>query len=314
MNGLPFERLPAGRPDPRILVQQQFDKASRQLDVEWENKYRDLNRKYDWSRQERDPDEIGRIRGMLRSQIEGRKRQLQMQHKQQTDQFNLVDQLLDPAQAEQVKWRMVAGPEVAGRMFPTPARPVDWRLEHQRAVLERGRLMSLRDMYKLDSKGRLYGVDDAGKIDKSLPATEAEFQGWIQSIKALESLHIYEREQILPNLTTADIASTRLQELLLEKREESWRKKFERTMWGIMKWMPGPPMAIARGREYFIKEEAPGTFANKVSATMGQPITEPRIREPVEQKITRKQLLTEYKRLGGGQTVEGRAFADRNLR
>ncbi|GAG87896.1 unnamed protein product, partial [marine sediment metagenome] len=53
--------------------------------------------------------------------------------------------------------------------------------------------------------------------------------------------------------------------------------------------------------------------ADKVSATMTQPIVEPRVREP-EEKITRKQLLTEYRRLGGGQTTEGRSFADRYLK
>lgn len=304
MNGLPFEKLPASRPDPRILVQQQYDRSLRQLDTEWEEKYQDLNRKYDWSRQDRDPDEIGRIRGMLRSQIEGRKRKLQTAHKQQTDQFNLVDQLLDPAKAEEVKWRIMLGPEIEKGMFPTPAKPVDWRLEHQRAVLERGRLLSLVASYKLDSKGRLYGVDDAGKLDKSLPATEAESQGWIQSIKALESLHIYEREQILPNLTTADIAPTRLQELLLEKQERSW---FKDVKWRLGKFLP-QHIFTRRGRPPV------GTFADKVTATMRQPITEPEVKKPVEQKITRKQLLTEYKRLGGGQTAEGREFADRYLR
>ena len=305
MNGLPFQNLPASRPDPQALVQQQFTQAIEQLDVQWENKYRDLNRKYDWSRQKRDPDEIGRIREALKSQIENQKRQLQAQYKQQTDQFNLIDQTLGPEQAEQAKWRLVAGPDVAGRMFPKAR---DWRLEHQRAILERGRLMSLRDSYKLNFKGRLYGVDDVGKIDKDLPATEAETQGWIQSIKALESLHIYEREQILPNLTTADIASTRLQELMLERREKDWRKEFEKTMWKVMKWIPGPVSLIARGRELFTPE-TPGTFANKVSATMTQPIAEPRVREPRRKKLT-KEIALKYLNQYGGNREDAMAAAE----
>jgi len=153
-----------------------------------------------------------------------------------------------------------------------------------------------------------------GKIDKSLPASETEYQSWMNSKAALKSAKQYKEEQIMPRLTSADIASTRLQELMLEQQEKSWRKKFEKTMWGIMKWIPGPPMVIARGRELFRKEETPGTFADKVSATMGQPITEPRVRKPAEQKITRKQLLAEYRRLGGSKTIEGREFADRYLR
>lgn len=312
MPTLPFEKLPVSRPDPAALIQQQFDKASKQLDVEWENKYRDLNQKYDWNRQDHYPDEIEQARGALRNQIEGQRQKLQTQYSQQIGQFNLVDQLLSPDQAEQVKWRMLAGPEVAGRMFPKQ-KSIDWRLEHQRTLLERGRLMDLRDSYALDSKGRLYGVDPGtGRMDKSLPATQAEFQGWMQGIAALESLDIYEREQILPNLTTVDIMPTRLQEIMLGRREKSWREKMGKRLWKAMGWTPGL-RAVAKAKEVFETPETPGTFADKVSATMTQPIVEPRIREP-EEKITRKQLLTEYRRLGGGGTTEGRAFADRYLK
>lgn len=302
MNGLPFEQLPAA----------QVEEIRKQLHGQWQIEANALNRSWFSDR-----GKFETAKAKLNAKYQQMELNALTQMQRQQEEQQRVQQLIRRGtqgmdREEEAGLRMELGPEAERLVFPEKERPVDWRLEHQRVISERSRLMSLRDMYKLDSKGRLYGVDDAGKIDKSLPATQAEFQGWVQSIQALESLHIYEREQILPNLTTADIAPTRLQELMLEKREASWRREMEEKLWKAAKYLPGVPMAAYHlyGKK---RVETPGTFSDKVSGTMGRPVTEPRVKEP-EQKITRKQLLTEYRRLGGSRTVEGKAFADRYLR
>lgn len=316
---LEFENLPA---DPESVFQQEYESGQRQIQQQFEFQWDEINRR---ARSFGSPARHQQALNNLYTKSQQAMLQFNQGMQQRSDQLKRIDQLAKQGaiqNPDEVKWRMVLGPEAERGMFPTEPRPVDWRLEHQRTLAERNRLMGYRDTFMLDTKGKLYRseIDEkghlTGKIDKDLPATQDEFQGWVQSIKALESLKMYEREQILPNLTRADIAPTRLQELLLEKREKSWRKRMEKKAFGIMKYVPGMPMAIYHARKKLYPgmfEEAPGTFADKVSATMKQPITEPRVKEP-EEKITRKQLLTEYRRLGGSQTAEGRVFADRYLK
>lgn len=316
MPGLPFENLPAS---PESVFQQEYESGQRQIQQQFKLQWDEINRR---ARSFKSPAQHKQALDELYTKGQQTMLQFNQGMKQRSDQLKRIDQLArqgaiqDP---DEVKWRMVLGPEAERGMFPTPARPKDPRTEYHANLRLRRELANEIAAYTLDPKGRLYQTktDEKGyyldKIDKSLPASEDEYQGWLNSIAALESAKKYKEEQIMPGLTTTDILSTRLQELLLEKQEKSWRDKFEKTMWGIMKWMPGPPMAIARGRELFRTKKTPGTFADKVSVTMEQPVAEPTVREPTE-KITRKQLLSEYRRLGGGQTAEGRTFADQYLR
>lgn len=311
MPALPFENLPAS---PESIFQREYESGQRQIQQQFELQWNEINRR---ARSFRSPEQHKQALDELHAKGQQTILRFNQEMQQRSNQLRRIDQLAEQGaiqNPDEVKWRMVLGPEAERGMFPTPARPKDPRTEYHANLRLRNELMRDVASYQLDSKGRLYGVDpDTGKIDKKMPASETEFQGWMQSISALESAKMYKQEQIMPSLTTADIASTRLQEILLEQQEKSWRKKFEKTMWGIMKWMPGYPMAIARGREAIKAPETPGTFSDKVAGTMGRPIAEPTVREPTE-KITRKQLLSEYRRLGGGQTAEGRAFADRYLR
>lgn len=308
MNGLPFENLPA---NPESIFQQEYESGQQQIQQQFEFQWNEINR-----RAQSFGSPAQHKQALDELYTKGRERMLRYDQmaQQKLDQLKRIDQLAEQGAIQnpnEVKWRMVLGPETERGMFP---KQIDSRTEYHANLRLRNELMRDIASYQLDSKGKLYAVDpDTEKIDKSMPASEAEYQGWLNSIAALESAKRYREEQIMPGLTSADILPTRLQELLLEQRETSWRKKMEEKMWKIMKWMPGFPMAAARGREYFLKEETPGTFADKVSATMKQPIVESRIKESPE-KITRKQLLTEYRKLGGSQTTEGRAFADRYLR
>lgn len=308
MNGLPIERLPAS---PESIFQQEYESGQRQIQQQFELQWNNINRR---ARSFKSPAQHKQALDDLLAKGQQTMLQFNQGMQQRSEQLKRVDRLAEQGtiqNPDEVKWRMMLGPEAERGAFPTQKDP---RTDYHANLRLRRELMNDVASYQLDSKGRLYAVDPGtGKIDKKIPASETEYRGWLNSISALESAKMYKAEQIMPGLTSADIAPTRLQELLLEQQEKSWRQKFEKTMWGIMKWMPGYPMAMARGREYFKAPETPGTFSDKVTATMGRPITEPTVREPTE-KITRKQLLVEYKRLGGGQTAEGRAFADNYLR
>lgn len=309
MDGLPFENLPAS---PESIFQQEYKSGQQQIQQQFELQWNNINRR---ARSFKSPEQHKQALDDLHAKGQQTMLQFNQQMQQRSDQLKRVDQLAERGvirDPDEVKWRMMLGPEAERGAFPTQRDP---RTEYHANLRLRNELMRDVASYRFDSKGRLYRVDaETDKIDKSMPASETEYRGWLNSIAALESAKRYKTEQIMPGLTTADILPTRLQEIMLEKQEKSWREKYEKTMWKIMKWIPGYPMAMARGRELFRTPETPGTFSDKVTATMGRPITEPAVREPAEQKITRKQLLTEYRRLGGGQTTEGRTFADQYLR
>lgn len=313
MNGLSFENLPAS---PESIFQQEYESGQRQIQQQFELQWNNINRR---ARSFKSPAQHKQALDDL--YVKGQQTMLQFNQEmqQRSDQLKRIDRLAEQGtiqNPDEVKWRMMLGSEAERGAFPAQQDP---RTEYHANLRLRRELINEIAAYTLDPKGRLYQskTDEKGfyisKPDKTMPASEAEYLDWVQSFAALKSAKEYKQEQIMPGLTTTDKISTRLQELILGEQEESLWEKFEKTMWKVMKYIPGYPMAIARGREYLRREETPGTFGSKVIATMGRPITEPTVREPTE-KITRKQLLTEYRRLGGGQTAEGRAFADNYLR
>lgn len=309
MPGLPFENLPAS---PESVFQQEYESGQQQIQQQFESQWDNINRRV---QSFKSPAQHKQALDDLFAKGQQAMLQFNQKMQQRSEQLKRVDQLAKQGaiqNPDEVKWRMMLGPEAERGMFPGRKDP---RTDYHANLRLRGELMRDIASYKFDSKGRLYRIDpDTEKIDKSMPASEAEYRGWLNSISALESAKRYKQEQIMPSLTTADIAPTRLQELMLEQQEKSWLKRTQEKMRGIMKWVvPDISVALAKGREIFGTPETPGTFADKVSGAMGQPIVESRVQEPAG-KITRKQLLTEYKRLGGGKTAEGRAFADKYLR
>lgn len=314
MNGLPFERLPAS---PESIFQQEYESGQRRIQQQFELQWNEINRR---ARSFKSPAQHQQALDDLYAKGQQTMLQFNQGMQQRSEQLKRIDQLAQQGviqNPDEVKWRMMLGPEAERGAFP---KQIDPRTEYHANLRLRRELLNTVSAYTLDPKGRLYQskTDEKGfyisEPDKTMPASESEYMDWVQSFAALESAEEYKRGQIMPGLTTSDKIATRLQELMLEQQEDTLREKFEKTMWKVMKWIPGYPMAIARGREYFKTPETPGTFASKVSTTMERPITESRVRKPTEQKITRKQLLSEYRRLGGGQTTEGRAFADRYLK
>ena len=308
MPTLPFEKLPVS---PESVFQQEYESGQRQIQQQFSLQWNEINRR---ARSFKSPTQHKQALDELYTKGQQTMLQFTQRMQQRSEQLKRVDQLAKQGaiqNPDEVKWRMMLGPEAERGMFPGQKDP---RTEYHANLRLRNELMRDIASYQFDSKGRLYAVNpDTGKIDKKMPASEDEYRSWMQSITAFESAEIYKKERIMPSLTTADVASTRLQELLLQQQEKSWREETEEKMWKVAKWMPGI-WPIARGRELFGAKETPGTFADKVTGTMGQPVTEPVTREPAEQKISRKQLLSEYRRLGGGQTAEGRTFADNYLR
>ena len=309
MNGLPFENLPA---NPESVFQQEYESGQQQIQQQFESQWNEINRRAKSfgspARHKQALDDLytKNQRGML---------QYNQKMQQKLEQLKRVDQLAKQGSIQnpdEVKWRMVLGPEAEKGMFPAQVRPKNPRTEYHANLRLRNELMNDIASYQFDSKGKLYRVDPGtGKIDKKMPANEMEIQDWVQSIAALESAKRYRQEQILPGLASADIASTRLQELLLEQREKSWREKLGGGIRTAAKYgLLGVPGLIISRRK---PKETPGTFADKITRTIQRPIAEPGVKEPTE-KISRKQLLTEYKRLGGSQTAEGRSFADRYLK
>ncbi len=307
MPGLPFERLPMS---PESMAQQEFETGQQQIDEQYKIQWDQLNKQYQISG---DSEKLQQEQDKLMTK--GRQEMLQytQEYEQRVQRFKDVDDLAAQGHiqnAPEIKWRIGLEAEEEKAMFPEQ---VDWRAEHGKNLREQYRLMDARDSFTLDRSGRLFWAktDDKdrpiiGSVDKKRPATPEEMQMFKRSLLALDEIQRLEREQILPNLAPGDILPTRLQKLMLGQRQKSWMSKV-----GSAIQLATPGFRHIPVIKTFGKEDTPGTLSDKVSQSIVRP--EPEGTAP-DLKVTRRQMLTEYNRLGGSRTTEGREFADRYLR
>ena len=293
----------AGQPqrgtDLTQMLNQQANKALTDIDREWSEKYQMLNKQYDWSRHEKRPDEITRLRGRLEQDIAQRRQAITTGFGNTISKFKMLDELFvhDPQQAEKLKWETMVGKDVAKAMFPEQRDP---QLAHQRNLAEQNRTMDVTKAFVIEG-GKLYAskLDDKGYVigvaDKSKPATQDEIKLWAMSKDALSKLE-QEELGILGQLSDAGLPDpVYLQSLLTGQRRK-----------GLFSKLAG---YLPTGKEmrsmYGFDSKPDGTFAQKVTKTLPK--------QP-QRKSSRQGLLAEYRRLGGSNTPEGKAFADRNLR
>ena len=296
--------------NPADILNQQAQQELSKLDKEWSDKYQQLNKQYDWSRHEKRPDEITRLRGRLEQDIAGRRQAIQSGFGSALSKFKMLDELFehDPQQANKLKWTTIVGKQTADAMFPGQRDP---RLEHQRNLSAQGRALDTVEAYVIEG-GKLYHskVDDknrfTGVANRGEPAEQDEVRLWAMSKDALGTLE-QEELGILGQLSDAGMPDPAyLQGLFTGQRRKSWFKRF---MEGFESGRAPAFGGGIKGLGTFATEPK-GTFAQKVTETLPQ---QPQRRQP-KRKLSRQELLTEYNRLGGSQTPEGRTFADKNLR
>lgn len=265
--GQPRQR---GTMDPIPLIKQQGQQQLANLDKEWSDKYQQLNKSYDWSRHEKRPDEITRLRGRLEQDITGRRQAVQAGMQQTISKFAMLDHLFpdQPEVANKLKWTAAVGKEVANQMFPGDADP---RMEHQRNLAEQNRLIQTTDAFVIEG-GKLYASAEdelgyyTGKANTGKPATPEEIQLWAMSGDALTTLE--QREQdILGQMSDMGMPDPfYLQSLYTAQR----RKGFFGKLVDLGAAFAGPSVRVPRKIKEYVgyASEPNGTFAQKVGRTV----------------------------------------------
>ena len=261
------------------LIERQGQQHLASLDKEWSDKYQQLNKLYDWSRHEKYPDEITRLRGRLERDIAGRRQAVQTGMQQTVSKFAMLDHLFPnlPEVANKLKYKAMFGKEIADQMFPGEQDP---RAEHQRNLAEQNRLMDRTDTFVIEND-KLYQVktNDEGKYDISLgadrskPATPEEIQLWVMSSDALSVLEQQE-QNILGQMSNMGMPDpSYLQGLYTAQRRKGFWGKLTDIGGAVMKYSGATPQAalIHEGIKKTISTFTPepnGTFAQKVGQTL----------------------------------------------
>jgi len=305
--------------NPETILQEQFESQRQLIQQQYRTKWDEVNRR-------------GRM-GLFKS-IKDRDAAIFELHTESTQvlgefdykaqqamsQLKQIDQLtglgaLSEQDAFKAKWKLVLPKETEAAMFPKPR---DLIADHNKVFAELSKVRGIVDSYVLGKDDKLYEAKlDSKKIyvtdqpDKSKPATPEEQQLWLSSVKALDVLGQTEQTIVQKIAESGTPNPNRLQSLMVSTEKEHWAKRaIKATAKGY--YATTGIGLIHRGVKDIKKmlgTEPTGTFAQKVQ----QDIAKSQTQQP-QRKRSRQELLTEYRKLGGSRTSEGRAFADRNFK
>lgn len=308
--------------NPESILEEQFESQRQQIQKQFQFQWDDINR------QARDnlfksPKEHESALHDLYTQNKQMMLEFDQKAEQATGQLQQIDQLAEQGaiqNPDEVKWRMVLGPEAERGMFP---QQIDPREEHRKILAEENRTLEVVKAYVTGNDGRLYQAKEekvgntyyyTDQPDRSKPASQDEVALWTASIGALDQLE-QQKLGIVQQMADQGIPNpNRLQDLMISQEKEHWLKRAAKGYFGLT----GPGL-IYRGvkrvkKEFAGTSEPTGTFAQKVQQDVAPSRTQaPRTQASVMQR-PRKELLAEYRKLGGSKTAKGREFADRNLR
>lgn len=296
--------------NPETILEEQFESQRQQIQQQFQFQWNDINR------QARDnlfksPKEHEAALHDLYTQNKQIMLKFNQQTEQATGQLQQIDRLAEQGaiqNPDEVKWRLVMGPEAEKAMFPPE--PRDPRLEHQRNLAEQNRIMDTTGAFVKEG-GKLYTskIDDKGyyigKADKSKPATPEEIQLWVASSDALSALE-QEEQNILGQISGMGVPDpARFQSLYTEERRKGFFSKFT----GFLH----TPKEM---RRLYGFPESPGTFAQKVQQDVAPPLTQPRAQQPrtarpqTGKKLTKKIAMNYLMQHGNRQDAMAAARAD----
>lgn len=302
--------------NPETILEEQFESQRQQIQQQFQLQWNDINR------QARDnlfksPKEHEAALHDLYTQ----NKQIMLKFDQQTEQAagqlkmigDLAEQgiIKDP---EEVKWRLVMGPEAERAMFPPE--PRDPRLEHRDILAEENRLFQTVGSFAMSRNGKLYQakVNDRGDYtdqpDRDKPASQQEVALFMASADALSQLEQRKlglvqsmAEQGIPN-------PNRLQDLMVSREKESFFKRFAKGYYGLT-GIGLIHKSIKRIKAEFGAEPT-GTFAQKVQQDVTPVRTQqPRAAQPqTGKKLTKKIAMNYLMQHGNRQDAIAAARAD----
>ncbi len=308
-----------GQYNPESILEEQFESQRQQIQKQFQLQWDDVNR------QARDnlfksPKDHEAALHDLYTQNKQIMLKFNQQTEQATGQLQQIDRLAEMGaiqNPDEVKWRLVMGPEAERAMFPPE--PRDPRLEHQRNLAEQNRIMDTTDAF-IKEGGKLYKAKTekinnidyyTDKADKSKPATPEEIRSWVMSSDALFALEQQE-EDIIGQISGMGVPDpARFQKLYTEERRKSFFKKY---IYGLS----GPGLihkSVKRIRAEFGAEPT-GTFAQKVQQDIAPSLTQTRTQQPrtakpqTGKKLTKKIAMQYLMQYGNQQDAIAASAAD----
>jgi hypothetical protein len=204
---------------------------------------------------------------------------------QATGQFQQIDKLAEMGaikDPDEVKWRMVLGPEAEKAMFPSQADPRD---ELREINATKKQVFDDVKQYARGKDGKLYPAKVEGdyytdKPDRSMgPVSQQEEQLWIANMDALHSLR-QAGAGAAQNIADMGVPNpNRYEDLMRSAEEDHWLKRAAKRTGKGLYGLSGPGLmhkSIKKIRSVFASEPT-GTFAQKAQESIIKP------RQPREQ-------------------------------
>lgn len=301
--------------NPETILEEQFESQRQQIQKQFQFKWNDINR------QARDnlfksPKEHEAALHDLYAQSKQAMLKFDQQTEQATGQLQQIDKLAEMGaiqNPDEVKWRLVMGPEAERAMFPEQRDP---RLEHRDIIAEENRLFQTVGSFAMGRDGKLYQAkinkkgDYTDQPNKDRPASQQEAALFMASADALAQLE-QQKLGLVQSMTDQGIPNpNRLQDLIISKE----KKSFFETLYGIS----GPGLihkGVKRARVE-LGERFPGTFGQKVQQDIAPSLTQPRTQQPraaepqTGKKLTKKIAMSYLMQHGNRQDAIAAARAD----
>lgn len=283
--------------NPESILQEQFESQRQQIQKHFQTKWDEVNNRARAglfkSQKERDG-AFFEIRTEATQTLD----KFTQKVEQATGQFQQIDKLAEMGaikDPDEVKWRMVLGPEAEKAMFQEQRDP---RLEHRDILYEENRLLGDVQRFTRGRDGRLYQakIDSKGyysdQPDRSKPASQDEIQLWTASVGALDQLE-QQKIGVVQQMADAGIPNpNRLQDLMVSREKESFFKKLGKGIYGIS----GPGLvhkSVKRIKAEFGAEPS-GTFAQKVQRDVAPVGAQPQTQAPQAGKKLTKKVAMNY--------------------
>lgn len=260
--------------NPETILEERHATAREQLQQYYRTQWDDVNRRARAGlfRSQKERDELFYE---IRLQSTQALNKFDQQAEQEINRLNEINRLAELGaiqNPDEVKWRLVMGPEAEQAMFP---RQVDPRDEYREILTTENMVLKRVKEFVVGRDGMLYQAkeDEDGYLtdqpDKNNPASQQQIEGWIADAYALEALGQakIEAAQQVTSMSVQD--PNRLQNLFQDRVQTRERQGF--LNWLFKDWWSETKFRMRGGALKELKRiraKKGGTFAQKVEQTL----------------------------------------------
>lgn len=284
--------------NPETILEEQFESQRQQIQKHFQFQWDEVNRQAR-SGIFKSQKEYEQTLHELHVQMQQANSEFDQKSEQAAGQLKMVSDLAEQGfikDPDEVKWRMVLGPEAERGMFPEQRDP---RLEHRDILAEENRLFQTVGSFAIGSDGKLYQAevnksgDYTDQPDRSKPASQQEVALFMASADALAQLE-QRKLGLVQSMADQGVPNpNRLQDLMISREKEGFFRKLGKGMVGYS--YPGLARKAYRKIKSEFGIEPTGTFAQKVQQDVAPSLKQqPRTTKPQTGKKLTKKIAMQY--------------------